>query len=398
MNVAVVTHFYPPEPGAGALRVATLVDALAAAGNDVTVVTSFPSFPRGRFAEARRPFVRTERAGRVRILRLFSMLVPGLPGARLLHWLSAAASASAYLLASRERYDVVIVSSPPITVAIAGLIGTWRHRARFVVELRDVWPDIAVAMGAWSRDGFIVRVLEWFVRRVYRRADLVVVVTPTALAQVAQRGVEASRLALARNAAERAPSVPPRERRANGFTAIYAGNLGITTDVDVLVDAAALLAEDGITIEIVGDGAQRARLDERVCKERVGNLVLRGSFPRRDAMAMVAGADVSVIPLRKGIEESIPTKLYDSLSVGCPVIIVAEGEARKEGASLGAVCTPPGDAGALATALRELSRLDYDALRALGERGKASMRERADRTGIMEELAGRITALDRSVS
>ncbi len=398
MNVAVVTHFYPPEPGAGALRVASLVDALAAGGNDVTVVTNFPSFPRGRFSEARRPFARTERAGRVRILRLFSLLVPGMPGARLLHWLSAAASASAYLLAARERYDVVIVSSPPITVAIAGLIGARRHRARFVVELRDVWPDIAVAMGIWRRDSFSARAVEWFVRRVYRRADLVVVVTPTALAQVAERGVDSSRLLLARNAAERAPGVPPRTRRANGFTAIYAGNLGLTTDVDVLVDAAALLAEEGITIEIVGDGAQRARLDERVRKESVANLVVKGSFPRREAMAMVAGADVSVIPLRKGIQESIPTKLYDSLSVGCPVIVAAEGEARKEGTSLGVLCTPPGDAGALANALRQLSRLDYDALRALGERGKASMRDRADRTGIMEGLVGRIAALQRSAS
>lgn len=398
MKVAVVAHFYPPEPGAGALRVASLVDALATAGNDVTVVTNFPSFPRGRFSEARRPFVRTERAGRVRIVRLFSLLVPGMPGSRLIHWLSAAASASAYLLASRERYDVVIVSSPPITVAISGLIGAWRHRARFVVELRDVWPDIAVAMGIWKRDGFLARTMEWFVRRVYRRADLVVVVTPTALTQVARRGVDQSRLLLARNAAERAPSVPPRARRANGFTAIYAGNLGLTTDVDVLVDAAALLAQDGITIEVVGDGAQRARLDERVRNESVANLVVKGSFSRSEAMAMVAGADVSVIPLRKGIEESIPTKLYDSLSVGCPVIVVAEGEARKEGTSLGVLCTPPGDAGALANALRQLSLLDYDALRALGERGKASIRDRADRTGIMEALAGRIATLQRSAS
>jgi colanic acid biosynthesis glycosyl transferase WcaI len=398
VKVAVVTHFFPPEPGAGALRVASLVDALAAAGNDVTVVTNFPSFPRGRFSEARRPFARTERAGRVRVLRLFSLLVPGLPGSRLLHWLSAAASASGYLLTSRERYDAVIVSSPPITVAIAGLIGAWRHRSRFIVELRDVWPDIAVAMGIWKSDGFLARAVEWFVRRVYRRADLVVVVTPTALAQVAQRGVDPSRLLLARNAAERAPNVSPRPRQPDGFTAIYAGNLGLTTDVDVLVDAAALLAQDGITIEIVGDGAQRARLDERVRKENVANLVVKGSFPRPDAMAMVAGADVSVIPLRKGIRESIPTKLYDSLSVGCPVIVVAEGEAHKEGTSLGVLCTPAGDAGALADALRELSRLDYDARRALGERGKASMRERADRTGIMEELVGRIAALDRSAS
>lgn len=67
----------------------------------------------------------------------------------------------------------------------------------------------------------------------------------------------------------------------------------------------------------------------------------------------------------------IPTKLYDSLSMGCPVIVSAAGEASKEGAALGALCTPPGDAPALAEALRQLAALDKDALRELGESGKA---------------------------
>ncbi len=111
-------------------------------------------------------------------------------------------------------------------------------------------------------------------------------------------------------------SAPPP--RNEGFTAVYAGNLGLTTDVDVLVDAASLLSKDGITIEIVGDGAQRVQLAERVRNEGVENVRCKGSFPREEAMAMVAGADVAVIPLRKGLTESIPTKLYDSLSVGCP--------------------------------------------------------------------------------
>jgi glycosyltransferase involved in cell wall biosynthesis len=393
VNVLVITHFYPPEAGAGATRVASLAAALGNAGHNVTVATNFPSFPRGRFAERRRPIVRVEKTGRVRTVRLFSLLLTGMPGARLMHWVSAVLSASLYAMTVRERYDIVVVSSPPITVALAGLVAAWRHRAKLVVDVRDVFPDIAVAMGVWKPNSFFVRTIERLVRRLYARAALVIAVTPTAIAQIAQRGVDPSRLVLARNAAERIPAVAQQPARSNGFTAIYAGNLGLTTDVDVLVDAAALVATENITIEIVGDGAQRVRLDERVRNERVSNVLIKGSMPRQDAMAMVAGADVSIIPLRKGIEESIPTKLYDSLSVGCPVVIVADGEAKKEGASLGAICTPPGDANRLATLLRQLASLDRAELRRIGDSGKACVKERPDRTGIMEELAVRIGAL-----
>jgi glycosyltransferase involved in cell wall biosynthesis len=399
VKIAVVTHFYPPEPGAGALRVASLVEALARAGHDVTVITSYASFPTGSFSEKRRSLVRADVEGNVRTVRLFSWLARGWPGARLLHWLSAACAASVYLTATRDRYDVVVVSSPPVTLAIPGLIGAWRHRARLVVDVRDVFPDVAVAMGEWKQDALSTRVVEWLVRRLYARANLVVAVTPTAISQIAERGVDASRLVLARNAAGDASGpVEVRRRPSNGsaardFTAIFAGNLGLSTDLDVIVDAAAQLGDDGIVVEIVGDGAQRSHLEERIRNEGVRNVVLKGSFPRAQAMQMIADADVSIVSLRKGIEESIPTKLYDALSVGCPVVVVAEGEASREGASLGALCTPPGDATALAGELRRLSNMDRTALRQLGDKGQQSIAGRANRSRIMADLAARISSL-----
>lgn len=393
MKVLAITHFYPPEPGAGATRVASLVRALAAADHDVTVLTSFPSFPSGVFTERQRP-AKVEINGRVRTVRLFSLLFPNIPGSRLLHWLSAGLAAAIYAIGTRERYDVVIISSPPITLALPGLVAALRHGAKLVVDVRDVFPDIAVAMGAWKRNGLLARAVELLVRVLYGRAALIAAVTPTAIEQIAARGVDRERLLLARNAAERDASVVEVPQKHNdGFTAIYAGNLGLATDVDVLIDAAVLVANDNIKIEIVGDGAQKHRVRERVHSERIFNVAIIGGLPRRDAMAMVAGADVSIIPLRKGIEESVPTKLYDALSVGCPVVVVAAGEAEREGTSLGAYCTPPGDAPALAAQLRQLAVLDKAALRALGASGKACVEKRADRAGIMEVLAARIGSL-----
>lgn len=393
MKTLVITHFFPPEPGAGATRVDSLVKALVRAGHDVTVVTSFPSFPRGRFSQSNRPFIQIERGEGVRTVRLFSLLLPGVPGSRFMHWMTAALSACLYGIFTRDRYDVVVTSSPPITLAIPALVASWCHRAKLVVDVRDVFPDIAIQMGVWKANSFLARTIEKLVRRLYKRADLIVAVTPTAIAQIASRGVDPSRLVLARNAGERFPTLASNPENRTGFTAIYAGNLGLTLDVDVLIDAAALVAADAITIEIVGDGAQMRHLRERIATENVGNVVVRGSVPRQQAMALVASADVSIIALRKGIEESIPTKLYDSLSVGCPVLMVADGEAKREAESLGAMCAPSGDAEAVARVLRHLALLDKSSLRQLGNAGRERMAVRADRADIMGELASRIGAL-----
>lgn len=393
MRTALLTHFFPPEACAAATRVQSLAEALCRAGSEVTVITAFPSFPHGRLRpEDRFKIFERKREGRSATVRLPSLLTR-LPGARFVHWLTSAASCAAYVLFTRERYDTVVVSMPPITLALPALAAAWRHRCKLVVDVRDVYPDIAIAMGEWRRDGLPARCAEYVLRKLYRRADLIVAVTPTALEQIASRGIERSRLVLARNAAQEAPEIERAPRNGRPFTAIYAGNLGLATDVHVLLDAAAQLKDDGIRLEIVGGGALADCVRERVNAEALANVTLSGVLPRAQALERIAAADVALIPLRSGIAESIPTKLYDAVSLGCPAIVAAGGEAASEGASLGATCTPPGDAAALAGAIRALSRLERSQLVDLGLRGRAALQERSGRAAIMTELSRRICAL-----
>lgn len=394
MRVAFITHFYPPEPCAAATRVRSFVAALQAAGSDVTVITNFPSFPSSRLRPAdRRQAMRVEYAEGVRIVRLASIVAARLPAARLFHWVSSALGATAYLMAARDRYDVVVASMPPITLTLPALFAARRYRAKLVLDVRDVYPDVAIAMGEWKADGFLARLAAAIVRAAYRRADLVVTVTPAGMRQIAARGVDASRLVLARNAAEAVPNVVAESSPRGGFTVVYAGNLGLATDVDVLIDAAKHVAGDAISLYVVGDGAKGAYMRARVRGEGVKNVEFAGALPRAQAMRAVADADVAVVPLRFGINDSVPTKLYDALSLACPVVLVANGEAEREGAALGALCSPPGDAAALAAVLRRIAALTPSERRALGERGRLLVQERADRGRIMTELVARISEL-----
>lgn len=393
MKAAIFTHFFPPEACAAATRVQSLADALTAAGHEVTVVTGFASFPFGRIRAADRfKAYECARTGRLQVVRLFSVLMR-VPGSRFIHWTTSALSAALYALLTREHYDIVIASMPPITLGIPALAAAWRHHAKLVADIRDVFPDIAIAMGEWRRDGLLARAAEWLVRRVYHRADLVVAVTPTAIEQIAARGVQRSKLLLARNAAQEAPQIARARRNGQPFTAIYAGNLGLATDVDVLLDAAAQLQHDGVRIEIAGGGALADAVRARVERERLTNVVIAGVLAREEALRHIAAADVALVPLRAGITESVPTKIYDALSVACPVIVAASGEAAAEGAALGAFCTPPGNASALANVLRGLAQIDRDTLAARGHAGRKALQQRSGRAAIMASLCARICAL-----
>ena len=396
-RIALLTHFYPPEPCAAANRARSLVKALLNEGNDVTVVTSFPSFPsRCLQADDAWRLFRLEDTDGARVVRLFTATFRGLPGARLLHWVFSAVAQSVFLLTTRRRFESIIVTMPPITLALPALVGSMRHRAKLVVDVRDVYPDIAIAMGEWREGGFLARATEWVARLLYQRAALVTAVTPTALRQIGSRGVPENRLLLAPNGCEAPESRPvPQAREDHKFVALYAGNLGLASDLDVLLDAAEMLrANDRIEIWIAGDGVEGDRIRKRVEDECLSNVRLLGPLSRAVAMQRTADADISLVPLRKGIDESIPTKIFDALSVGCPVLVGADGEARATAlASRGGIVISPGDARALAKALLRLAALNKNTLRATGERGRSYVVKFYQRDIIMLNYSQRIAAL-----
>lgn len=395
-HVAVLTHFYVPEPCAAANRAASLVKALVGEGNEVTVVTNFPSFPGATLDPKDRRAYRVDERDGAQVVRLFTRLFRGLPAARLNHWLLSAIASSWFMLVTRRRFDSIIVTMPPITLALPALVGAWRHRAKLVVDVRDVYPDIAIAMGEWDPNGLLARATEYVARLLYRRAALVTAVTPTALRQIGSRGVSDDHLLLAPNGCDSLPAGgAARTRDDQRFVALYAGNLGLATDIDVLLDAAALLRDqERVDIWIAGDGVEGERLRKRVTDESLANVRFFGSVARHRAMQMMADADIALVPLRKGIGESIPTKIFDALSVGCPVLVAADGEARATAlASGGGIVVPPGDPAALAGALVRLASLETKDLRNKGTQGRAFVARFYQRDAIMTSYSRRIAAL-----
>ena len=396
-RIALVSQFFAPEPCAAANRVGAMAQALAAAGHEVRVYTGMPSFPEGTVQPAyrgRRHAV--ERYGEVTVERVLTYAGRALPGGRVLNWLSVAAGIAIRIAAVRERYDLVIVSSPPITLAAPALLGAFAHGAPLIVDVRDVFPDVAVKMGAWKADSMLARVVGRVADALYARAALITPVTETASAEIAARGVPPAKIALTPNgfdvvaAAEQPPYAPlPGVRDI-----VYVGNMGLATGLDVVLDAAAVLRDDAtLRFMLIGEGADAERLRARARAEGLANVVFTGPLPRADALRAMADAALTVVPLVATILDSLPTKLFDAMLVATPIVLSAAGEARRlvERADAG-LAVAPGDGAALAAGIRRVLG-DPELSARYRANGPPFVRANYDRGAVMARFAERLRSI-----
>lgn len=400
MNVLVFTQFFPPEACAASSRTAAVCRGFAQAGHRVTVVTGFPNFPTGRIAPGyRRKIYSRESIGGLSVLRVWTYASPRARGAgRLLNWISVACGAllATPLLVLRARPAAVFVTCPPVTLAAPALLAAWLTRARLLVDVRDAYPDVAVKMGVWKADAPVTRIVGRIVRILYRRAYAISCVTESVREEVAQRADVASKTFLAKNGfdAVEARDAAVFERRPDDFVVAFAGNIGLAAGLDVLLSAASRLRSNPrVRFKIAGDGADFARISDRVRNEGLINVEMLGALDRRGAMAVLRDADLCAVPLRSGISDSLPTKIFDALYAGCPVLLSGDGEAaaflERSG---GGWHVPAEDGAALAGQIEELSQRRA-LCRSAGAAGRDYVVRSADRS---EGVSRIISAAERS--
>ncbi|MEA2687705.1 MAG: hypothetical protein QOD51_312, partial [Candidatus Eremiobacteraeota bacterium] len=280
MRIAVISQFYPPEPLAAANRIAAMARAFAQGGDDVHVFTAMPSFPDGVIPEAyrgRRHAVETD--GRITVERVWTYASAATPGNRILNWLSVSLGITRRIVAVKERFDAVIVSSPPITLAVPALAAATAHVAPLFVDIRDVFPDVAVKMGAWKAGSPVERAVGRVADTLYARAALVTSVTQPQCEEIVARGVERAKVMLASNGFDPVTSSaePPVAPVPGVRDVVYVGNMGLSMALDVVLDAAALLRDDPtIRFIMIGGGSAAAALRARAAAERLGNVVFTG--------------------------------------------------------------------------------------------------------------------------
>jgi len=360
----------------------TVADALSAA-HEVTVVCGRPSYePTERRAwrlwrteTARGSF----RAAKVKIIRVGSTDYSRTEmRRRILNYLTYVAVSVPMSLF--VRCDVVLgMTDPPFEGIVAALVALLKGKP-LVYNVRDLYPDMAMG-GSIVKPGLLTKVWEMLHRWALRRSTRVVVLGEDMHMQIVAKGVKADRVTVVRDGTEICEGSKPAVdlevvRAIRGdfkFVLLHAGNLGFYGAWGTLVTAARKLADEGIGLVFVGDGAQRGQIEAAAtdCK----NVRFLPFFPASKISSVLAAPDAHVVTVKRGLEGAIvPSKMYGILAAGKPIVAVApkDTDVAKIGEERGfAVSADPDDASRVADVVRQIFQ-NTETLRRMGEAARAA--------------------------
>jgi glycosyltransferase involved in cell wall biosynthesis len=399
LRVLIFTQYFTPEVGATQTRLHSFAAGLADRGHDVEVVCEVPNHPQGvvRRGYGGR-FVDRRRLDGFLVSYVWIRTSPTKTTLTRLGFYGSYMGMAAVVGSLTRRPDVIFASSPPLPVAAAAASAAARHRVPWVMDVRDLWPEAAVALGELSSP-MMLAAAERLERWLYRSAAAITTVTEPFRQSIAARVRDIDKIHLLPNGTTQlyldAAKLEP-DRAALGlpedkFIWTYAGNVGVAQGLESAVDAAAFL-DDRFQLLILGDGPFRRKLEQRATGSPRDRVIFRDQVPPEEAVRYLRASDALLVPLAADpvLGRFVPSKLFDYCAVARPVIVAAAGEPQRlVERHRAALATTPADPLELVAALQRL-REDQKLRRQLARGGHrfAQAHDRSDHVtwliGILE--------------
>jgi glycosyltransferase involved in cell wall biosynthesis len=331
VRLVILNQFFYPDHSATSQLMTELAESLVQAGLDVTAVAGRGLYSGGgRLADQEQhDGVRIERAWSTRFGKKCL-------AARLSDYLSFYIGAT-WKLFTIPRHDIVMaLTTPPLIGVVALIVGRIRGM-RVVALIQDVYPDVAVALGALKPGSLITQVFEWLSKFTLRGADRIVVLSECMRHRIAERaGLDAAaRIDVIHNWADGKHITPVAaasnpfaiEHGLDGkFVVLFSGNIGQVNDFDTVLSAALLLRDrPRIRFLFIGDGARAARIKSFAESNRLANIRLLPYQPKEITRYSIAAGDAALVTLAEGLAGlSVPSKTYSILAAGRPVLFVGD--------------------------------------------------------------------------
>ncbi len=325
MRILIHTDEYYPTCAACAYRMKSFADTFIANGNEVTVITSSANKSNGKL-ESHNEHI------------LFSPTIKMRKKTTLMRMLNNLSFAFTSLLTALRagKADVVITTSPPPLVSVSGWLIAKIKRAKLVYDVRDIWPDVALEMNSFGENSFYCKLFTAITSFMYKHADMVTTVSPGKVEKIKSKLPSEClhKIKLVGNGFDenilnsKTDEEIIRKYALNiGFTCVYIGNIGLAQGLDSVFEIASATRHKDVRFLLFGTGAEKDSLEKTAKESGLDNVTFCGIIPHDKVYTILTSAKLSFIPLKSAkMKDSIPTKIYESLGVGCPVLLVAEGD------------------------------------------------------------------------
>lgn len=356
MRVVFFSHYFSPEGNAPASRTYEHCKRWAEAGHQITVITCAPNVPDGVVYEGyqNRIWPQRETIDGVDVIRVWTYLAANSGNTkRILNYVSYMVSAVLCFLFFCRRPNLIIATSPQFFCGWAGTIASWLKWCPFILEIRDIWPESIVTVGALEKTSLLVRVLEVLEKWMYRSANHIVTVGNGYRDNILSKVDVADRISVVTNGVDLdvfSPQEPSETfRKEHGledrFVCSYVGTIGMAHGLGVVVRAAKMLKSLGredFVFCLVGDGAHRERLETDVLESNLGEMIrFTGRLPKAEMPMVLASSDCLLIHLKKTdlFATVIPSKIFEAMAMERPLIMGVQGESadivKDSGAGIG---------------------------------------------------------------
>ena len=330
MKITVITQYYKPEMGAPQNRLYEMCRGLKDNGADVSIITGMPNYPTGKIFDAYKgKFSMTETLDDMEIKRYWlyaSNARKVLP--RIWNMISFSLTVMCALRYLRKRKnDYIIVESPPLTLGESALLLAKWTGAKLIMNVSDLWPLSARELGAMSGDGLAYKTLEKLEHHLYKKSIFCMGQSQEIVDYIRDHG--AKEVYLFRNGVD--PSrfegidVKPEEGKVK---LVYAGLLGFAQGIADICKSVNF-AELGMEFHIYGAGGEQAEIEAIIAENPNKGIYYHGVVSRQELPQKLKEANMTLIPLVKNIFGAVPSKIYESMAAGLPIMFVGEGEGAR---------------------------------------------------------------------
>ncbi|MDQ1000300.1 glycosyltransferase involved in cell wall biosynthesis [Neobacillus niacini] len=340
-------HFYP-EIGSHANRIKQLYMQLKKESFDVRIFTSEPSYPNKKIYENGEFWdedsLNCEKDNIVRISisnRKYSNSILN----RLFYYLEVALKFVLLIIKDKRGYDFILVTSPPIFTGFVGLFAKYRYKSNFILDIRDLWPESLKGVGVFNNP-LILKFFGALEKILYRKSDKIVINSLGFQEYIQQKAkIPKSKIVFIPNGAVKEEIAFFNKEQNKPKKIIYAGNLGLAQNTELINKLVPLLEKQGIQLTIIGYGVNRKELLNSIKEYK--NVTIIKPLTRKECFKIIAEHDLGLVTLKdkEVFKTVLPGKIIDYMTCGVPIVGVIDGYAKeiveKERVGITSKCDDP---------------------------------------------------------